>query len=151
MVCWVIEQHCECHGQCLSAPCTRSYQRIHTLSFSKNNSQLHLLWYASSVSDTPADHTSTMANCFVLIILVLLKFSPEPKFEPEILRTGPKSSSKFSPCDEPDLKFSSGFSRIEEVRTDSPKSILFCILSENFLLTSTHRIFLAGCDSWYCA
>jgi hypothetical protein len=53
----------------------------------------------------------------ILYQLVLPKFSPEPKFEPELLRTGPKSSSKFSPCAEPDLKFSSGFSRIEEVRT----------------------------------
>jgi hypothetical protein len=48
---------------------------------------------------------------------VLPKFGPEPKFEPELLRTGPKSSSKFSTFVEPDLKFSSGFSRTEEVQT----------------------------------
>ena len=50
-------------------------------------------------------------------IVVLPKFSPEPKFEPNFLRTGPKSSSKFNICAEPDLEFSSGFRSIEEVRT----------------------------------
>ena len=49
--------------------------------------------------------------------VVLPKFGPEPKFEPELLRTGLKSSSKFSTFAEPDLEFSSGFSAIEEVRT----------------------------------
>ena len=41
------------------------------------------------------------------------------KFEPELLRTGPRFSSKFSTFVELDLKFSSGFSRIKEVRTNS--------------------------------
>ena len=78
---------------------------------------------------------------------MLLKFSPELKFEPELLRTGLKSSSKFSPSAELNLKFSSEFSRIEEVRTGfEPTLVLhsqvyfFCFLSKNFLLTSTHRM-----------
>src|ERR1700678_4300382 len=39
------------------------------------------------------------------------KFGSEPKFEPELLRTGPKFSSKFSTFAEPNLKFSSRFSQ----------------------------------------
>ena len=46
------------------------------------------------------------------------KFSPELKFEPELLRTGPRFSSKFSAFVELDLKFSSGFSRIKEVKQE---------------------------------
>ena len=35
--------------------------------------------------------------------LGLLKFGSEPKFEPELLRTGPKFSSKFSEMPEPNF------------------------------------------------
>ena len=40
---------------------------------------------------------------------VMPKFGPEPKFEPELLRTGPKFSPKFSTFAEPDVKFSPAF------------------------------------------
>ena len=67
MVSWIVEQHCEWHRQCLSTPCSRGHQCIKTMSSGMNNSQLHLPPYTNPVSDTPADHTSTVANCFVLI------------------------------------------------------------------------------------
>ena len=41
------------------------------------------------------------------------KVSPELKFKPELLRTGPRFSSKFSTFVELDLKFSSGLRRFE--------------------------------------
>ena len=60
---------------------------------------------------------NTYLECFCIFSfladLLLPKFSPELKFEPEPLRTGPKFSSKFSTFAELDLKFSSGFSRIK--------------------------------------
>lgn len=37
------------------------------------------------------------------------QFGSEPKFEPELLRTGPKFGPRFGGCAEPDHKFSSGF------------------------------------------
>ena len=41
--------------------------------------------------------------------LVMPQFGPEPKFEPELLRTGPKSGPKFTPRHEPNLRSSLGF------------------------------------------
>jgi len=37
------------------------------------------------------------------------QFSSEPKFKPELFRTGLKFGPRFSGCAEPDHKFSSGF------------------------------------------
>ena len=37
------------------------------------------------------------------------QFGSEPKFEPELFRTGPKFSPRFGGCAELDHKFSSGF------------------------------------------
>ena len=59
----------------------------------------------------------TKENVATTLVLVMPKFSSELKFKPEILRTGPRFSSKFSAFVELDLKFSSGFSRIKEVQT----------------------------------
>jgi len=42
--------------------------------------------------------TSDMKTAVALMSLVMPKFGSEPKFEPELLRTGPKSSSKFREC-----------------------------------------------------
>jgi len=39
----------------------------------------------------------------------MLQFGSEPKFEPELFRTGPKFRPRFGGCTEPDHKFSSGF------------------------------------------
>jgi hypothetical protein len=39
----------------------------------------------------------------------MLQFGSEPKFEPELFRTGLKFSPRFGGCAEPDHKFSSGF------------------------------------------
>ena len=37
------------------------------------------------------------------------QFGSEPKFEPELFRTGPKFSPRFGGCAEPDHKFGSRF------------------------------------------
>ena len=67
MVGW---QYSDCHGQCLSesTPRSRGHQCVNPVSFGKNDSQLHLPWYTSPVSDAPADRTSRIANCSVVII-----------------------------------------------------------------------------------
>ena len=41
--------------------------------------------------------------------LVMLKFGSEPWFEPELMRTGPKFTSKFTVLAEPNAKSSSAF------------------------------------------
>ena len=53
MVGW---QYSECHVQCLSksTPRSRGHQCVNPVSFGKNDSQLHLLWYTSPVSDADA-------------------------------------------------------------------------------------------------
>ena len=64
MLGWIIEQNCECHGQCLSTSCSRGHQLecIKTVSFVKND--LHLPWHTSTVIDTPADHRSNDSKLF---------------------------------------------------------------------------------------
>jgi len=39
----------------------------------------------------------------------MLQFGSEPKFEPELFRTGLKFGPRFGGCAKPDHKFSSGF------------------------------------------
>jgi hypothetical protein len=41
--------------------------------------------------------------------LVMPQSGSEPRFEPELFRTGPKSGSRFTYQPEPDLKSGSGF------------------------------------------
>lgn len=49
------------------------YSHCNTRNLAKNNSQLHFLGVHKLCSDTPTDHTSTMANCLVLIVQAVKK------------------------------------------------------------------------------